>query len=82
MDSLVLPTVNTQAMSIFLDEVAQRHADEYVVIVLDGAGCHQAIDLGIPENMMLVRLPPYSPELNPTEHCGMRFERIGFLTSY
>jgi hypothetical protein len=68
MDSLVLPIVNTQAMSIFLTEVAERHADEYVVMVLDGASWHQATDLDIPGNMMLVRLPPYSPELNPTEH--------------
>ena len=68
MDSLVLPIVNAQAMSIFLAEVAERHADEYVVMVLDGAGWHQANDLVIPVNMTLVRLPPYSPELNPTEH--------------
>jgi len=68
MDSLVLPFVNAQVMSIFLAEVAERHPDEYVVMVLDGAGWHQAIELDIPENMQLVRLPPYSPELNPAEH--------------
>jgi transposase len=68
LDSLVLPAVNAQIMSIFLAEVADRHADEYVVMVLDGAGWHQAKELDIPENMMLVRLPAYSPELNPTEH--------------
>ena len=26
------------------------------------------MQLAIPENMALVRLPPYSPELNPVEH--------------
>ena len=35
---------------------------------LDGAGWHRASDLVVPENMRLVPLPPYSPELNPTEH--------------
>jgi transposase len=55
-------------MSIFLAEVSERHAHEYIVMVLDGAGWHQANDLEIPENMRLVRLPPYSPELNPAEH--------------
>jgi transposase len=60
--------VNAQTMSIFLAEVAERHSNEFIVMVLDGAGWHQANDLDIPENMRLVRLPPYSPELNPAEH--------------
>jgi transposase len=55
-------------MSLFLEEVATRHPDEFVLMVLDGAGWHQAADLRVPENMRLVRLPPYSPELNPAEH--------------
>jgi len=37
-------------------------------MVLDGAGRHRAKDLRIPENMRLLPLPPYSPELNPVEH--------------
>lgn len=68
LDSLVLPAVNAVTMSIFLAEVAERHADEYIIMVLDGAGWHQSVSLDIPENMKLVRLPAYSPELNPTEH--------------
>jgi hypothetical protein len=38
LDTLVLPTVNTEAMSIFLAEVSRRHAEEFLVMVLDGAG--------------------------------------------
>jgi transposase len=60
--------VTAQTMSIFLAKVSERHAHECVVMVLDGAGWHQANDLEIPEHMKLVRLPPYSPELNPAEH--------------
>jgi len=37
-------------------------------MVLDGAVWHQTNDLEIPENMKLVRLPPYSLSSNPTEH--------------
>jgi hypothetical protein len=37
-------------------------------MVLDVAGWHQANDLRIPENMCLLPLPPYSPDLNPVEH--------------
>ena len=68
MDSLVLPRVNAQAMSLFLAEVGSRHPDEFILMVMDGAGWHKANELRVPENMHLVFLPPYSPELNPVEH--------------
>jgi hypothetical protein len=55
-------------MSLFLAEVAQRHADEFVLMVMDQAGWHIAGDLCVPANMRLLFLPPYSPELNPAEH--------------
>ena len=67
-DSLVLPVVNTTAMSLFLKEVSDRHPDEFILMVMDKAGWHRAGDLQIPENMRLTFLPPYSPELNPVEH--------------
>jgi transposase len=68
MDSLVLPQVNAQAMSLFLREVSSRHPDEFILMVMDGAGWHKAGELKVPENMHLIFLPPYSPELNPVEH--------------
>ena len=68
MDSLLLPWVNAETMSLFLSVVAQRHADEQIVMVMDQAGWHIAGDLVVPDNMRVVLLPPYSPELNPAEH--------------
>lgn len=68
LDSLVLPWVNAETMSLFLSEVAQRHADEFIVMVMDQAGWHIAGNLAVPQNMRLIFLPPYSPELNPAEH--------------
>ena len=53
---------------MFLAEVAQRHGDEFVVMVMDQAGWHVAGELAVPQNMRLIFLPPYSPELNPAEH--------------
>ncbi|SFL15686.1 transposase, partial [Falsiroseomonas stagni] len=39
------------------------------VITLDGAGWHQTGGkLQVPENISLLPLPPYSPELNPVEN--------------
>ncbi len=68
LDSLVLPEVSAEAMSIFLQEISLRHIDESIIIFLDGAGWHKAKNLKIPDNIKLSRLPPYSPELNPSEH--------------
>ena len=36
-------------------------------MVLDNGRFHQAKSLEIPENIVFVFLPPYSPELNPIE---------------
>ncbi len=36
-------------------------------MVLDGARSHRSKDLQVPDNMILLRLPAYSPELNPAE---------------
>jgi hypothetical protein len=54
-------------MSLFLAEVAQRHEEEFIVMVLDGAGGPTAGDLVIPERMRWQPLPSWSPPLNPVE---------------
>jgi transposase len=36
--------------------------------VLEGAGWHKSKDFIFPDNLRLLFLPPYSPELNPQEH--------------
>lgn len=68
LDSLVLPMVNAETMSIFLSEVAHRHPDEFTIMVLDGASWHSGKELVVPDNMKAILLPPYSPELNPVEN--------------
>jgi len=67
LDTLVLPEVNAHTMSLFLAEVGRRHPDEFLLMVIDGAGWHQARALEVPEHLRLFFLPPYSPQLNPCE---------------
>ena len=55
-------------MQIFLDEIASRYPHDRIVMVLDGAGWHRGGVLKVPENIWLLSLPPYSPELNPVEN--------------
>lgn len=40
---------------------------EFKIIIIDNAGFHSLSKYPIPENIELVRIPPYSPELNPSE---------------
>lgn len=68
MDSLILPYVNGDCMQVFLDEISARYPGDRMIMVLDGAGWHRNESLTIPDNIRLLRLPPYSPELNPVEH--------------
>jgi len=60
--------MNTVRMGEFLAQVSQAHPTDLIVMVLDGASSHKAKDLVIPENIRLLALPPYAPELNPQEH--------------
>jgi transposase len=69
---LVLPTVSTAAMSAFVRRFsATLPADEHAVMVLDGAGWHTSHKLVVPPNVTLLRLPPYSPELNPVKRVWL-----------
>ena len=65
MDSLILPWVSAETMSIFLAEVARRHASEFILMVMDRAGWHLAGKLIVPENMRLMFLPPLQPGTQP-----------------
>jgi len=60
--------MNTVQMAAFLSQVSQAHPQEFLVMVVDGASSHKAKELIVPENVRLIRLPGYSPELNPQEH--------------
>lgn len=67
LDWMVAPKMDRITMQSFLRHVSQKHPDEYIVMVIDGAPSHRAKQLYVPPNMALIRLPPYSPELNPVE---------------
>ena len=67
-DWKICPQMNTQRMSEFLAQVAQKYPRQFIIMVVDGASSHRGKDLVVPENIRLLSLPAYSPELNPQEH--------------
>ncbi|MBF0466685.1 MAG: transposase [Nitrospirae bacterium] len=69
-------------MQIFIDELAYRHPNHRVVMILDNAGWHKTKSLKIPSNMKFKYLPPYSPELNPVEHIWDDFREKYFHSHF
>jgi hypothetical protein len=68
LDSLILPDMYADTMGYFLEEVSSRYPNDYILMVMDGAPCHRAGTLNIPNNIKILQLPPYSPQLNPVEN--------------
>ena len=65
---LIMPTSNTACFQVFLNVLARKFARQDILLVLDGAPNHRCGDLALPDNIALLFLPPYSPELNPKEN--------------
>lgn len=56
-------------MNAHLTEIAKTVAQgAHAVLVMDGAGWHASTALRVPDNITIVTLPPYAPELNPVEN--------------
>jgi transposase len=81
--AIIMPAVNTEAMNEHLNEISTQVATgAHAVLVRDGAGWHQTGGrLRVPDNITLLPLPPYAPELNPMENVwdylrGNRLSRL------
>jgi transposase len=57
-------------MNLHLAEISiQVSPGSTAVVVCDGAGWHQpGGELAVPDNIVLLHLPPYCPELTPMEN--------------
>lgn len=61
------PLVSSAIFEGFLKDFSENNPRELKVIIIDNAGFHACQNIKIPENIRLIRIPPYSPELNPAE---------------
>lgn len=78
MTSLILPWANTDMMNIFLRQVAEDFQDYFILMLADQAGWHVSQNMEVPENIRLIKLPPRSPELNPSEHIWEELREKNF----
>jgi DDE superfamily endonuclease len=62
--AMITPAANTECMNLHLKEIsAQVSPGACAALVCDGAGWHQrGGDLEQPDNIVMMTLPPYSPE--------------------
>ena len=70
-----LPNCNGENFQIFLDELSKNRPEEFKVLILDNGAFHKGKALKIPKNIVLLFLPPYSPELNPAELVWLNIKR-------
>jgi len=68
--ALITPVANTECMNLHLAEISRQLTPGSVAaIICDGAGWHATgRDLRVPDNIVLLPLPPYAPELNAMEN--------------
>jgi DDE superfamily endonuclease len=78
---LVLPSCDSEAMALHLEEISITVAPgAHAILLLDQAGWHVSKKLPIPDNITLLPFPPKSPELNPVENIW-QFMRDNWLSN-
>lgn len=65
-------------MSIFLKQLSEKHRDDIILLCCDGAEWHKSAGLGLPDNIVLFHIPPYTPEMNPIEQIWKEIRKRGF----
>ena len=64
----------------FLELFASEYPEDLHIIQLDNGGFHNSLNLSIPENVILLFQPAYSPEVNPIERLwGYVKEQLKWL---
>jgi len=72
-----MPTVSIEAMNKHLTEISRCVSPGAIaLLILDAAGWHSSSQVVVPENIVLLPLPPYAPELNPAENIWEYLQQL------
>jgi len=67
----------------YLRGLSLHRPREFKILIIDNAGFHSTKNITVPENIFLLNIPPYSPELNPAEqiwkYIKQKFKNQTFL---
>jgi len=58
---------DTVVMNHYLQELSENFKDDYILLICDNAAWHKSAGLHIPNNIEIMHIPPYTPEMNPIE---------------
>jgi transposase len=59
--------VDKKIFQSYLQEFSKYKPKEYKIMIIDNARFHSISEDELPENIILLNIPPYTPELNPCE---------------
>lgn len=59
--------LSTAIFESYLKEFSAYKPKEFKIVVIDNAGFHSTKNIDIPNNIYLLRIPPYNPELHTCE---------------
>ena len=65
-------------MNAFLKELWKAYPKDKIILVCDGAAWHKSSGLNVPENIEIIFIPPYTPEMNPIEQIWKELRKRGF----
>ena len=75
---LIMPNCDTDCMNLFLSELSKKFRDDDILLVCDGAAWHKSKTLDVPDNITILHIPPYTPEMNPIEQIWREIRTQGF----
>ena len=65
--SFMMADMTTKSLNLFLETFSKYLGKREAIVIMDNASSHKSKRLKVPDNIQIVYLPPYSPELNPVE---------------
>ena len=66
----------------YLRKLSEKYPNEMLFLIGDNASWHKSKELKIPENIRLLFIPPYTPEMNPIEQIWREIRAAGFANEY
>lgn len=61
------PSVSNAILKNFLEDFSKQNPKELKIVITDNIDFHAIKNFTIPNNIKFIRIPLYSPELNPAE---------------
>jgi len=61
-----------------MEHLSRAYPDDLILLIMDKASWHRSKKLIIPDNIRILHIPPYTPEMNPIEQIWKEIRKLGF----